>query len=310
MTGDDAPSSLCSAVDCWRTWLSDERRMSTNTVGAYARDITAFLAFMGRHLGGQPSLADLEALTAADFRAYLADRSARNMARTSTARAMATLRSFFRFLERRNLAHNAALFAIRSPKLPNAVPKPLSRNEAMKSIEGVVGLSEESWIGLRDTALFMFLYGCGLRISEALALNRRDAPRGDVMSISGKGNKERVVPVLPAITTAITAYLDACPYALKSDDPLFVGLRGKRLNPGVVQRQMRRVKASLALPETATPHAFRHSFATHLLAGGGDLRSIQELLGHASLSTTQRYTEVDVARLTAVHRGAHPRAQR
>jgi len=310
LIGNDAHPSVYSAVDAWRIWLSDERRMSNNTVLAYARDITSFLAFICRHLGAPPALRDLESLTTGDFRSYLAERSSRQMARSSTARAMATLRSFFRFLERRDLAHNAAIFAIRTPKLPKAVPKPLSENEALKSIDCATEVCNESWIGLRDTALFLILYGCGLRIGEALALNRRDAPRGDVMSISGKGNKERIVPVLPAITDAVAAYLDACPYPLKGEDPLFVGLQGKRLNPGVVQRQMRKLKALLALPGTATPHAFRHSFATHLLASGGDLRTIQELLGHASLSTTQRYTEVDIARLSAVHRNAHPRAKR
>ena len=310
MSGETAPPSVYLAVDAWRIWLSDERRMSPNTVLAYAGDIRAFLTFICRHLGASPSLRDLELLTTADFRAYLAERSSRQMERTSTARAMATVRSFFRFLERRDLARNAAVFAIRTPKLPKAVPKPLSESEALGSIDRATDLCDESWLGLRDTALFLFLYGCGLRIGEALALNRRDAPRGDSVRITGKGRKERIVPVLPAIANAIAAYLDACPYALKGEDPLFVGLRGKRLNPGVVQRQMRRLRALLALPESATPHAFRHSFATHLLAGGGDLRTIQELLGHASLSTTQRYTEVDVARLSAVHRKTHPRARR
>lgn len=232
------------------------------------------------------------------------------MARASTARSMASLRSFFRFVEKKALARNATIFAMHTPRLRKAVPKPLSEVEALRSIDRVPDLCNDRWIGLRDTALLLLLYGCGLRIGEALALNRRDAPKGDVMSIVGKGNKERIVPVLPAIHKSITAYLEACPYALQGDDPLFVGLRGKRLNPGVVQRQMRRLRALLALAETATPHAFRHSFATHLLASGGDLRTIQELLGHASLSTTERYTEVDLSRLSAVHRDTHPRARR
>jgi integrase/recombinase XerC len=277
---------------------------------AYAHDITAFLTFVRNHLGAPPSLRDLDMLTAADFRAYLAARASRRMARTSTARAIATLRSFFRFLDKRDLAHNAAIFAIRTPKLPIAVPKPLSENEALKSIDCATDLCDDSWIGVRDAALFIFLYGCGLRIGEALALNRQDAPKGDAMMVSGKGNKQRIVPVLPAVASAISTYLDACPYQLRGEDPLFVGAQGKRLNPGVVQRQMRRVRALLSLPETATPHALRHSFATHLLAEGGDLRTIQELLGHASLSTTQRYTQVDATRLNAVHRNAHPRARR
>lgn len=310
MTGDGAHPAVYAAIEAWRLWLSNERRVSNNTVLAYAHDITAFLAFISHHLGAPPSLHDLEKLTTADFRAYLAERGSRRLARTSTARAMATLRNFFRFLGKRDLAHNAAIFAIRTPKLPKPVPKPLSESETLKSIDCATDVCSEPWIGLRDTALFLFLYGCGLRIGEALALNRQDAPKGDAMMVSGKGNKQRIVPVLPAVVNAITAYLDACPYPLGGKDPLFVGARGKRLNAGVVQRQMRRVRTLLSLPETATPHALRHSFATHLLAGGGDLRTIQELLGHASLSTTQRYTDVDVTRLNAVHRNAHPRARR
>ncbi len=310
MTRDRSDPSVYSAVEAWRTWLSDERRLSANTVLAYNRDIDAFLTFTGSHLGAPLTLEALASLTTADFRAYLAARASRGLARTSTARAMATVRSFFRFLDKRGVAQNAAVFAIRTPKLPKALPKPLSENEISKSLRCATELSDDSWIGLRDSALFLFLYGCGLRIGEALALDRRDAPRGDAIVVSGKGNKQRVVPVLPVVAEAIAAYLASCPYRLRDVDPLFVGAQGKRLNAGVVQRQMRKVRALLSLPDTATPHALRHSFATHLLAAGGDLRTIQELLGHASLSTTQRYTHVDVARLGAVHRDAHPRARR
>lgn len=305
-----AHPEVVSAADAWRTWLAKERRLSPNTVAAYGRDLSAFLEFLCGHLGVPPSFDGLQALTAADFRAYLAHRGNRGLARSSTARSMATLRSFFRFLQRRDFAQNSALRAIRTPKVPKGIPKPLSEGEALRSVDNVSDLTDEAWIALRDRALLTLLYGCGLRIGEALALCRRDAPRDDMITVTGKGSKQRIVPILPVVTDAIAAYLDACPHVLAPTDPLFVGARGGRLNPGVVQRQMRRLRALLSLPETATPHALRHSFATHLLAEGGDLRTIQELLGHASLSTTQRYTEVDAARLAAVHSGAHPRARR
>jgi len=302
--------ALASAVDGWRAWLSDERRVSANTIEAYGHDLDAFLAFLCRHLGSAPGLGDLEALTSADFRGYLADRASSGLARGSIARAMATLRSLFRFLDRKGLAHNAAIRTIRTPKVPKSVPRPLSAPQALEAVAAVADLDDEPWIALRDVALLTLLYGCGLRIGEALALNRGDAPIRDTMVVTGKGRKQRLVPVLPVVIEAVAAYLAACPYDPGRDGPLFVGARGKRLDPGVVQRQVRRLRARLGLPETATPHALRHSFATHLLGGGGDLRTIQELLGHASLSTTQRYTAVDATRLAQVHHAAHPRDAR
>lgn len=297
-----------AAVVAWHRWLTDERRASAHTVAGYHRDLGAFLAFCAGHLGGTVGLADLAGLTPADFRAYLADLANRGLARTSIARALATVRGFFRFLDRRGLASNAAVGALRTPKVPHAVPKALGETDALSAVETAGMVSDDPWVAARDVALMMMMYGCGLRIGEALALTRRQAPRGDVLVVTGKGGKQRMVPVLPAVVEAVDAYLRACPWSPGPDGPLFVGARGGPLNPGVVQRQMRRLRALLGLPETATPHALRHSFATHLLAGGGDLRTIQELLGHASLSTTQRYTDVDVARLAAVHRRAHPRA--
>ncbi len=198
---------------------------------------------------------------------------------------------------------------MRTPKVPRALPRPLDVGDALAAVDAAGQLSDEPWLAKRDQALLLLLYGCGLRIGEALALNRRDAPAGDVLVVTGKGRKQRLVPVLPVVREAIAAYLAACPHALPADAPLFLGARGGRLDPAVAQRQVRRLRSALGLPETATPHALRHSFATHLLADGGDLRTIQELLGHASLSTTQRYTAVDVSRLAAVHRRAHPRAQ-
>jgi integrase/recombinase XerC len=300
---------LAEAVAAWRDWLAHERRASIHTCAAYARDLAAFLAFMAEHLGGPPGLGDLERLAPADFRAWLARRAAAGLNRTSTARALSVVRSFFRHLERSGRARNAALQGVRTPRLPRAVPKPLSPEDAAEAIDLAGAISRVRWIGLRDVALLTLLYGCGLRIDEALRLTRREAPRDETMTIAGKGGKQRIVPTLPVVVAAVRAYLAACPHQGGPHDPLFLGARGGRLQAGVVQRQMRKLRGLLGLPETATPHALRHSFATHLLSGGGDLRTIQELLGHASLSTTQRYTEVDDERLLAVHAAAHPRAK-
>lgn len=303
----DAP--LQAALSAWRGWLADERRVSAHTLDGYGRDLAAFLGFLSDHLGGEPRLADLAVLKPADFRSFLAKRSSEGLGRTSMARAMSSLRSFFRYLDRNLQIHNPALGTVRTPRPPRSLPKPLAADEAMETIDSAADLQDEPWMAARDTALLTLLYGCGLRLGEALAMNRNDVPWGEVMTITGKGRKQRLVPVLPAVSEAIALYLQQCPYAGDGSAPLFVGARGKRLNPGVVQRQMRRLRSLLGLPETATPHALRHSFATHLLSGGGDLRTIQELLGHASLSTTQRYTEVDAGKLTAVYRDAHPRAK-
>jgi integrase/recombinase XerC len=300
---------LRDALAEWYDWLANERRASTHTLGSYGRDLSGFLGFLIGHLGHEPALADLAALGPADFRAYLARRTEDGLARSSLARALSTLRNLFRFLDRTGRVHNAALKTVRTPKLPRSVPKPLAQDEAMETVTAAAELQDEPWLAARDTALILLLYGCGLRLGEALSLTRRTAPNGASMTILGKGRKQRVVPVLPVVTEAIQAYLELCPFPGGADAPLFLGSRGGALNPGVVQRQMRRLRALLGLPETATPHALRHSFATHLLAGGGDLRTIQELLGHASLSTTQRYTAVDMARLTQVYDQAHPRAR-
>lgn len=300
---------LAAAIDAWRRWLAAERRAPSSTLAAYQRDLGAFLRFVSDYQGGPVNLGGLASLGIADFRSYLAERAARSYARTSTARALASVRSFYRFLERRGLAHNPAVRTIRTPRLPRSLPRALTEEDARDVVDKVAVLSDERWIALRDVAIVLLLYGCGLRISEALALKRGDVPLREAVIVSGKRNKQRVVPVLPLVAEAVAAYAAACPYPADAGSALFLGARGKPLDPGVVQRQMRRLRAHLGLPETATPHALRHSFATHLLAGGGDLRTIQELLGHASLSTTQRYMEVDAARLAAVHRSAHPRAR-
>jgi integrase/recombinase XerC len=312
LIGFTAEPQVIIAIEDWRTWLTHEKRTSLHTVDGYSRDLSAFFKFLANHLGAAPSFDDLGHLTPADFRSYLAGRASRGLARTSTARALSTLRGFFHYLDRNNLVKNAAIQSVRTPKVPKSVPKALSEEDAKDMVESFRTEASEPWIGARDMALALMLYGCGMRIGEALALNKNQAPRGDSMVILGKGNKERLIPVLPVVKEAIESYLTACPYGASADEdaPLFVGTRGGRLNPGVAQRQMRHIRTLLGLPESATPHALRHSFATHLLAGGGDLRTIQELLGHASLSSTQRYTDVDTSRLMAVYRDAHPRARK
>lgn len=305
-----AAADVSSAARAWRQWLAAERRCSPHTLKAYASDLAGFFAFLADHLGGPPDLAALSALATADLRAFLAHCRRRGLAKRSTARAMAAVRGFFRFLDRRDLAHVPAAESLRTPKLARTLPRPLSELEAEAALTAVQQLSDTPWIALRDRALLAVLYGCGLRIGEALALKRGAAPLADVLVITGKGSKQRVVPVLEVVAGAVAAYIGACPYDPGPTGPLFLGARGGPLAAGVAQRQIRRLRELLGLAETVTPHAFRHSYATHLLAGGGDLRSIQELLGHASLSTTQRYTAVDLTRLAEVHRAAHPRAQR
>lgn len=303
-----AADDLRAVIGLWIAWLGGERRASPHTLAAYGRDLAQFLDFLVEHLGELPSLATFDRLRAADYRAWLAHRAAR-LERTSLARGLSVIRGFVRFLERRDLAASPALAALRAPKLPRGVPKPLSVADAGEAITAPAGLVASAWQAYRDVAVLTLLYGCGLRISEALGMTRGAAPLGAEITVSGKGGKERLVPVLPAVRSAIADYLAACPLPLAPDGPLFVGARGGPLHPRLVQRRMQELRGALGLPETATPHALRHSFATHLLAGGGDLRAIQELLGHASLSTTQRYTAVDTERLFAVYETAHPRAR-
>jgi integrase/recombinase XerC len=303
-----AADDLRAAIGLWAAWLAGERRASAHTVAAYGRDLAFFLDFLTEHLGEPPSLAAIEALRPSDFRAYLARRAHDGIDRASLARGLSVLRGFLRFLQRRGLASATALTAVRSPKLRHSVPKPLTIEDASGSLDAAAAFANRPWEGNRDTAILALLYGCGLRLSEALGLTRGRAPLGEILAINGKGGKQRLVPILPAVRRAVADYVAACPYELVKDGPLFVGSRGGPLNPRIVQRKMAALRGFLGLPETATPHALRHSFATHLLGAGGDLRAIQELLGHASLSTTQRYTSVDTARLLAIYDAAHPRA--
>jgi integrase/recombinase XerC len=307
---------LAAARASWREWLKSERRLSGHTLIAYEHDVDSFLGFLATYLGVPPTLEALAKLKPAEFRAWLAERSRQGMARTSTARAFSSVRSFFRFLDKRGLAHNTSIGAIQTPKLPRSVPKALSEHDMEELLETPSEQDRDAWVELRDTAVLLLLYGAGLRIGEALGLTRHmvdDLLAGgrDILDITGKGNKTRLVPLLPQAIEALAAYRDACPFmkALGPRDAFFLGARGGPLDPAIVQKRVRELRLQLGLPDSVTPHALRHSFATHLLGAGGDLRTIQELLGHASLSTTQRYTDVDAARLSAVYRAAHPRAK-
>jgi len=310
----DLPSfiapKVAAEIEGWLCHLGDERRMSPKTVEAYRRDVLQFLGFLAEHLGGAPSLKELAALAPADVRAFLAARRARGIGSRSLMRTLAGVRGFARFLERNGKGKVGALAAVRAPKIGKTLPRPLS----VAAAKGVTdpglaaGDEREPWLAARDAAVLALLYGGGLRISEALGLKRADFGSRDTVTVTGKGRKERMVPVLPQVAKLIADYVALCPYDLPQDGPLFVGAKGGPLSARVVQLSMARLRGALGLAETATPHALRHSFATHLLARGGDLRSIQELLGHASLSTTQIYTEVDAERLIEAYRSAHPRA--
>ncbi len=301
---------VAAELESWLRQLGDERRFSPKTTEAYRRDVLQFLAFLAEHLGGAPSLKDLAALEPADVRAFLAARRAEGIGSRSLMRALAGMRGFARFLERNGKGKVGALAAVRAPKIGKTLPRPLPAAAAKRVADPdlAAGDGREPWIHARDAAVLALLYGGGLRISEALGLKRGDFGGRDTVTVTGKGNKQRMVPVLPQVAKLVADYLALCPYDLGEDGPLFIGAKGGPLPARVVQLAMARLRGALGLPETATPHALRHSFATHLLARGGDLRSIQELLGHASLATTQIYTEVDAERLIEAYRSAHPRA--
>ena len=289
-------------------WLARERRSAPLTVEAYGADLAGFLGFLTQHLGGEPDLAALGGLRQADIRAWLAAEAAAGAGNATRARRLSAVRTFFRFLARRQGVENAAVGLISTPRAKKPMPRALAQGQARAVTDGIGEMTDTAAMQARDTALFVLLYGCGLRIAEALALDVRDMPGPDAMlRVVGKGNKERIVPVLPAVRAALAGWLAVHPDRAP-DRPLFVGARGGRLDAAVAQRTLRQFRRLNGLPEHATPHALRHSFATHLLAGGADLRSIQDLLGHASLSTTQRYTSVDEAQLLEVWRKAHPRA--
>lgn len=300
---------LREAVGAWLAHLAHERGHADKTLEAYERDLRQFLAWLKAELGHAPCLGDLARLDAKRFRAFMAARRRAKFEGRSLARSMSALRTFFRWLEAQQLARNRALLQVALPKVPHRIPRPLTVETAAAVVDDGGG-AELDWVRARDTAVLLLLYGSGLRISEALAVTQRDAPLEgrDVLRVTGKGGKERLVPVLPVTQAAIQRYITLCPYLLASDGSLFRGAKGGPLSPRIVQLAMERLREALGLPATATPHALRHSFATHLLSAGADLRQIQELLGHASLSTTQVYTEVDRDRLLAVYERAHPRA--
>lgn len=297
------------ALRGWYAHLASERRASAATLANYHRDVTRFFEFLCEHLGGAPGLAELENLQTRDLRAFLTKRRNDGLKPRSLARTLSSLKSLFRFLARAGILTNTPVMAMRGPKLPHSLPKPLSENDARALIDEAQDAGRVPWQGARDTAILILLYGCGLRIAEALSLKRGDVPFASTLRVTGKGSKERIVPLLPVARDAVDTYLALCPHALSAEDPLFVGTRGGALGQRQVRASIENLRLRLGLPDSVTPHALRHSFATHLLSAGGDLRAIQELLGHASLSTTQIYTEVESQRLLDIYDKAHPKAK-
>src|SRR3954470_7257356 len=313
MSEEFAAADVTAELRRWLAHLSAERRMSPKTVEAYERDVRQFLGFLTEHIGEQVSLKALAGIEPRDVRAFMAARGDGGIGPPSLMRSLAGARSFARFLERDGKGRVGALSAVRAPKLPKTLPKPLDIASAKRlaDVDLRAGEEREPWVLARDAAVLALLYGSGLRISEALGLTREAVPapgKGDSITVIGKGNKARMVPVLPQVLKLIADYVALCPYDLPDQSPIFLGAKGGPLSPRIVQLTMARLRGALGLSETATPHALRHSFATHLLARGGDLRAIQELLGHASLSTTQIYTAVDSEQLLQVYRSTHPRA--
>ena len=298
-------------ADTLDRWLAHQRALagvSENTLKAYRSDVLGFLAFMGQHHGEAQGLGPISCVTVRDMRSWMAHERGRGVGARSLARSLSAVKTFYRWLAEREGFEPTAVLSVRAPKFQRKLPRPLDETAAADMIDRVGLQADEPWIAARDIAVVTLLYGCGLRISEALSLTGRDVPLPEVLRISGKGGKERIVPVIAAARTAVGEYLRLCPYPTRPDAPVFRSLRGKPLSPRAIQKVMEQARLQLGLPATATPHAMRHSFATHLLAAGGDLRAIQELLGHASLSTTQAYTAVDAAHLMAVYEKAHPKA--
>lgn len=301
--------AMSAALDSWLAHQRALKGAAENTITAYQTDVLGFLSFMTLHHGEAQGLGPISRITVSDMRAWMASERARGVAARSLARSLSAVKSFYRWLADREGFEPTAVLSTRSPKFQKKLPRPLAVDAARAMIDTVEIQASEPWIAARDVAVVTLLYGCGLRISEALGLTAKDVPLPATLRIIGKGGKERLVPVIPAARTAVNAYLDACPHPMEPDAPIFRGARGGPLYPKAIQSVMAQSRMQLGLPATATPHALRHSFATHLLNAGGDLRSIQELLGHASLSTTQAYTAVDTARLMEVYDAAHPRSQ-
>ncbi len=298
-------ASVLALINDWQLWLAKERGYSAHTVESYARDLSFFFCFWQEYLGYLPDISALQSIDVRTFRAFLSRQNQRHLSKSSLARELSSLKSFFHWLNRNHLIDNTAITIISSPKKDKILPKALDVDQTLNLLDAAADFAKDKWQGLRDVAILTILYGCGLRISEALSLNIGDINHNDFLKIRGKGNKERLVPILPIVKDKIAAYLKACPYNQQPGDALFLGARGERISPRIVQRTLEKIRSYLGLPDTLTPHALRHSFATHLLAQGTDLRSIQELLGHASLSTTQRYTNVEIEHLKEEYNKAH-----
>ena len=301
-----ATDEVKEQISKWQSWLRDERHYSLHTLDAYARDLALFLTFLNEYNRKPPSLKALQKADVRTFRAFLSNRNAKYIEKSSTARELSSLKNFYHWLSVNQIIDNPDLSIISSPKQGKYLPKAIDVNDTFNILDIAKDFSKHEWQGLRDVAILTILYGCGLRISEALSLNMGDINHNNFLKIKGKGNKERLVPVLPVIREKIDAYLTACPYNIKHGEALFLGARGERISPRIIQRTLEKIRHYLRLSDNLTPHALRHSFATHLLANGTDLRSLQELLGHASLSTTQRYTDVQIETLKKEYHNAHP----
>lgn len=305
-----AAADLQAVFAQWALYLTHEKHFSRHTLRAYLSDVHYFCDFLTAHLARPPSLHDLGEASIRDFRSWLAKRTGEGAGAATRARALASLRNFMKWMDKNGHLHNPAIGRVRTPKQPKKLPRALPPDQARKLVDnaGMLAPEDAEWVGLRDGALFMLLYGCGLRIDEALQLNHGTRPQRGEVRVMGKGRKERIVPVLPVVEKTIDAYVAGAPFAWEKETPLFMGERGKRMHQGVAQKRLRDLRRALGLPETLTPHALRHSFATHILAGGANLRVIQELLGHASVTTTQRYTDYDNAQLLEIYKKSHPRA--
>ena len=304
-----AAADLAERYHAWVAFLQNEKHFSRHTLRAYTKDILYFLEFLTSHLGKPPGMNDLGDTSLRDFRSWLSQRMAAGASNATRARQLSSIRSFLKWLDKQGFLHNAAIGGVRTPKLPHKLPRALPVDQAKTLTRNLEGIGhQEGWVAYRDRALFTLLYGCGLRIDEALQLNYGTRPQRGEVRVIGKGSKERLVPVMEIVQKMIDEYIAQSPFPFDKETPLFLGSRGGRLNQGVAQRQLRILRNQLNLPESLTPHALRHSFATHILVNGGDLRTIQELLGHASVSTTQRYTDFDDAQLMEIYKKAHPRA--
>ena len=299
---------LAEALARWQTWLRVEKNMSPHTLRAYTGDVTQFIVFLRDHHGQPPAMRDLSATSLREFRAWMSRQAMDGAAAASRARALSGIKNLFKWLDREGLLHNPVVGALHGPKLPHKLPRPLYEKQALAVLDEADN-GDEPWIAARNRALLTLLYGSGLRINEALGLDLRDLPRDGFLRVMGKGRKERQVPVLAIVERELAAYRAACPFPEQPGRPLFLGARGGRMRQQIAQKFMRGMRGRLGLPATATPHALRHSFATHLLQNGANLREIQELLGHSSLSSTQRYTEINAKELISMYKKAHPRAK-